>query len=116
MPISLIYIPFMTGRNGRRGDRVDWSLGIQRCGRGFKSQWQWVKSAIITEEFFCNFLITPRWLPRGTPVFSTNKKDADIKFEIGYVIRGRLSAHLISLHNRAGVVGHQSALTSHRLK
>ena len=29
---------------------------------------------------------------------------------------GRLSAHLLSLHNRVGVVGSQSALTSYMLK
>ena len=27
---------------------------------------------------------------------------------------GRLSAHLLSLHNRAGVAGSRSALTSHK--
>ena len=64
---------------GRRGGRVDWSLGIQRCGRGFESQWQWVRSAIITEAVFRSFLITPRWFPRGTPVSSTKKKAAEVK-------------------------------------
>ena len=34
---------------GRRGNRVGWSLSIQRCGHGFESQWQWVRSAVITE-------------------------------------------------------------------
>ena len=33
-----------------------------------------------------------------------------------YLTRGQLSAHLLSLHNRAGVAGSRSALTSHRLK
>ena len=64
---------------GRRGGRVDWSLGIQRCGRGFESQWQWVRSAIITEAVFRSFLITPRWFPRGTPVSSTKKKATEVK-------------------------------------
>ena len=65
--------------HGRRGGRVDWSLGIQRCGRGFESQWQRVRSAIITEAVFRSFLITPRWFPRGTPVSSTKKKAAEVK-------------------------------------
>ena len=65
--------PSHLSSNGRRGGRVDWSLGIQ------KSQWQWVRFAIITEAVFRSFLITPRWFPRGTPVSSTKKKAAEVK-------------------------------------
>ena len=103
-------------RLGRRGGRADCSLGIQCSDRGFEFQWQWVKSAIITEAVFCSFLIMSRWFPQGTPVFSTKKKAAEVKFKIGNFMRGRLSAHLLSLHNRAGVAGSRSALTCHRLK
>ena len=103
-------------RSTQRGGRVDWSLGIQRCGRGFDSQWQWVRFAIITEAVFCSFLITPRWFLRGTPVSSTNKNLQRSNSKLVTLCRGRLSAHLLSLHNRAGVAGSRSALTSHRLK
>ena len=102
-------------RLGRRGGRVDWSLGIQHCGRGFESQWQWVRFAIITKAVFRSFLITPWWFFRCTPVSSTNKKAAEVKFDIGNIMRGRLFAHLLSLHNRAGVAGSRSASTSLRL-
>ena len=96
---------------------MDWSLGIQRCGRGFEYQWQWVKSAIITEAVFGSFLITLQWFPRGTPVSSTNKKELQRPNSKLVTSCGvRLSAHLLSLHNRAGVAGSRSALTSHRLK
>ena len=101
----------------RHGGRVDWSLGILRCVRRFKSQWQWVRSAIITETVFRSFLITPRWFSRGTPVSSTYKKKLQkSNSKLVASCRGRLSTHLLSLHNRAGVAGSRSALTSHRLK
>ena len=82
-----------------------------------RSQWQLVRSAIITEAVFYSFLITSRWFPRGTPVSFTNKKkllrsNSKLVSSCG----GRLSAYLLSLHNRAGVAGGRSALTSHRLK
>ena len=95
---------------------MNWSLGIQRYSPGFESQWQWVRSVIITEAVFRSFLITPRWFPRTTLVSTSNKKAAEVKFEIGKIMQGKLSAHLLSLHNRAGVAGNRSALTSHRLK
>ena len=102
-----------------RGGRVDWSLGIQCCGRGFESQWQWVRSAIITEAVFRSFLITPRWFPRVTLAFprSIKKKSCrSLNSKMVTLYGGRLSAHLLSLHNRVGVAGSRSALTSHRLK
>ena len=101
---------------GRRGGWVDWSLGIQCCSHGFESQWQCVRSAIITEAVFRSFLTMPWWFPRGTTISSINKKAAEVKFKIVKSCRGQLSAHLLSLHNRAGVASSRSALTSHRLK
>ena len=95
----------------RRGGRVDWPLGSQRCGCGFESQWQWERSAIISEAVF-RFLITPLWFPRVTPVSSTNKKAAEVKFEIGNIIRAR---YFLSLHIMAGAAGSRNALTSYRL-
>ena len=41
---------------------------------------------------------------------------AEVIFEINNIMRGRLSAHHLSLHNRAGEAGSRNALTSHRLK
>ena len=101
---------------GRRGGRVDWLLGIQRYGHGFESQSQWVRSAIITEAVFRNFLITPLWFPWGTPVSSNKKKLQRSNSKSVTLCRGRLSAHLLSLHNRANVVGSWSTFTSHRFK
>ena len=88
LKLSLIIRIKFNCTKGQNGGRVDWSLGIQRCDRGFKSQWQWVRSAIITEAVFRSFLITPRWFLRGTPVSSTNKKAAKIKFKIDNIMRG----------------------------
>ena len=73
---------------GRRGGRMDWSLGNQRCGRGFVSQWQWVRSAIISDAAYHRPLIILRWSPRGTPVSYTNKKTAEVKYEIGDIMQG----------------------------
>ena len=110
MPYCLLFL-------GWRGGQVDWSLAIQRCGHGFESQWQWVRSVIITEAVFRSFLITPPWFPRRIPVPSNKKTVAEVKFEICYIVRGpTISPHLLSLHNRAGVAGSRSVLTSHRLK
>ena len=39
-----------------------------------------------------------------------------VKFEIGNIMRGRLSAHPLSLHNKVSIADSQSTLTSHRLK
>ena len=83
---------------------------------GSNPNWQWVRSAIITEAVFRSFLITPRWLPRGIPVSSANKKLQRSNSKLVTSCGGRLSAHLLSLHNKAGVAGSQSALTSHRFK
>ena len=47
-----------------------------------------MRSAIISETVNCSFLITPLWFPRGTPVSITNKNTAELKFEIGYIMRG----------------------------
>ena len=99
----------------RRGGRVDCPLGIQRCDRGLESQWQWVRSAIITEAIFCSFLITQRWFSRVLP-FPPPTKLQRSNSKLVTSCGGSLSAHLLLLHNRAGVAGSRSALISHRLK
>ena len=73
---------------GRHIGRVVWSLGIQRCGRRFESQWQWVRSAIINETVSRSLLITPLWFPRDNPVSSNSKKAAKVNFEMGNIMCG----------------------------
>ena len=55
-----------------------------------------MRSAIKSEAVSRSFLITPRWLPRDTPVSSTNKKmlqESNSKLVI--LCGGRLSACLL---------------------
>ena len=44
------------------------------------------------------------------------KKAAEFEFKIGNIMRGQLSARLLSLHNRASVADSRSAFTSYRLR
>ena len=73
---------------GRRSGRVDWSLGIQRCGRGFETQCQWMRPAIITEAVFRSFLITRGGFFGVLPFPPPTKKLQRSKFENGNNMRG----------------------------
>ena len=97
----------------RREGWVDWSLCIQHCSHEFESQWQWVRSAILSDTVFCRSLSC---CFLGGTVSSTNKKLQRLNSKLVASYGGWLSAHLLSLHKRTGVTDSLSAVTSCKLK